>query len=94
MDINHPSPYPVPYDFDYSGFVNATYAVPPEGLDIENVRERRFLGYCRTEAEFQEVFDQFIAKENDVYQIIDDFPYLNQKIKKDEKAKPLIPSCG
>jgi hypothetical protein len=33
-------PYLVPYDFDYSGLVNAEYAVPFESIPIENVRVR------------------------------------------------------
>jgi len=37
---------PVPYDFDYSGFVDAPYAVPPDGLKVESVRERLYRGYC------------------------------------------------
>lgn len=37
---------PVPYDFDYSGLVDAPYAVPPEGIDVGSVRARRYRGYC------------------------------------------------
>lgn len=37
---------PVPYDFDFSGLVDAPYASPPEGLPIDNVRERTYRGYC------------------------------------------------
>lgn len=37
---------PVPYDFDYSGLVDAPYAVPPEGFPIDNVRQRAYRGYC------------------------------------------------
>ena len=37
---------PVPYDFDYSGLVDAPYAVPPEGFPINNVRQRSYRGYC------------------------------------------------
>ena len=37
---------PVPYDFDYSGLVDAPYAVPPEGFPINNVRQRNYRGYC------------------------------------------------
>jgi hypothetical protein len=33
-------PVVVPYDFDYAGIVDAYYAVPNEGLEIENVRQR------------------------------------------------------
>jgi hypothetical protein len=37
---------PIPYDFDFSGYVNAPYATPPAELDINNVRQRVFRGYC------------------------------------------------
>jgi hypothetical protein len=37
---------PIPYDFDYSGFVNPPYAVPPEQLNIRSVRDRLYRGYC------------------------------------------------
>lgn len=35
----------VPYDFDYSGLVDAPYAVPPDGSDT-SVRRRDYQGYC------------------------------------------------
>ncbi len=35
----------VPYDFDYSGLVDAPYAVPPDGSDT-SVRKRDYQGYC------------------------------------------------
>ena len=37
---------PVPYDFDFSGFVNAPYATPPDLLKLANVRQRQYRGYC------------------------------------------------
>ena len=36
----------IPYDFDYSGFVNAPYATPPEQLKINDVKQRFYRGYC------------------------------------------------
>jgi hypothetical protein len=33
----------VPYDFDFSGFVNASYAVPTTGSGLRNVRERNLM---------------------------------------------------
>jgi len=38
--------FPVPYDFDYSGLVNAPYAVPPAQVPVRNVRTRRYRGFC------------------------------------------------
>lgn len=41
----------VPYDFDFSGFVDAPYAVPAEGVRVSNVRTRFYRGFCRHNAE-------------------------------------------
>ncbi|WP_114226622.1 MULTISPECIES: hypothetical protein [Sphingomonas] len=37
---------PVPYDFDFSGLVNAPYATPPAGVPVSSVRSRLYRGYC------------------------------------------------
>jgi hypothetical protein len=40
------STIPIPYDFDFSGYVNTPYATPPAELDISDVRQRFYRGYC------------------------------------------------
>lgn len=40
--------YPVPFDFDLSGLVNAKYAKPAEGVRIRKVTQRIYRGYCRS----------------------------------------------
>jgi len=75
-------PIPVPYDFDYSGFVDAPYAIPPELLGIESVTTRVYRGYCRTDDEFQEVFDQFIEKKDEIIALISESQLLDEKSKK------------
>jgi hypothetical protein len=42
---------PVPYDFDFSGFVDAPYATPPDELHIASVRQRVYRGYCAHNAD-------------------------------------------
>ncbi len=37
---------PIPYDFDFSGLVNAPYATPPDQLKLSSVRQRQYRGYC------------------------------------------------
>ena len=37
---------PIAYDFDYSGFVAPPYAVPPDQLKINDVKQRFYRGYC------------------------------------------------
>jgi hypothetical protein len=40
--------YPVPYDFDRTGLVNAKYAKPADGARIRKVTSRLYRGYCRS----------------------------------------------
>ncbi|MDT0553422.1 hypothetical protein [Urechidicola vernalis] len=40
-------PIGIPYDFDYSGWVNTSYATPPDVVKISSVRTRVFRGLCR-----------------------------------------------
>ena len=72
----------VSYDFDYSGLVNATYAVPADQLDLNSVRERRYLGICRSEETFIDDLKEFADKKEDFYRVINEFQYLNPRIKK------------
>ena len=72
----------VPYDFDYSGLVNAHYALPAEPLGLKSVRERRYLGACRSDDEIRERIKQFSEKKAEFYRIINEFEYLSEKDKK------------
>jgi hypothetical protein len=73
----------VPYDFDYSGLVNADYAVPAEGLRIESVRERIYLGRCRTEEEHLKSLMEFSEKKEEFYRVIQDFSLIHEKTRKE-----------
>ena len=55
--------YTVPYDFDYSGLVNAHYAVPMKALGLSSVQQRLYRGPCKTEAEVQEALKPFLEKQ-------------------------------
>ena len=55
--------YTVPYDFDYSGLVDAHYAVPAKGLPIASVRDRLYRGPCKSEAEVNEALKPFREKQ-------------------------------
>lgn len=50
--------YPIPFDFDWSGLVNAPYARPDYRLGTRSVRERVWRGPCMS----QELTDLMIAK--------------------------------
>ncbi len=53
---------PVPYDFDYSGLVDAPYAIQPEGLPITSVRQRLYRGYCAHISQARAIAAQVAAR--------------------------------
>ena len=77
-----PLPYVIPYDFDYSGFVNTDYAIPDSKLNISSVRERLYRGFPRTIDEINETLDIFREKKESIYSLISNYPLLTSKTKK------------
>jgi hypothetical protein len=73
----------IPHDFDWTGVVNASYAVPAENIGTENVRERYFVGVCRSKDVYNKDLDLFLAKKEDFYKVINECPYITPKVKKD-----------
>jgi hypothetical protein len=76
----------IPYDFDYTGLVNANYAVPGEQgqeLGIEHVRERYYLGPCRSREVHQEVMDELASKKEEILAYIRNFEYLEERERED-----------
>ena len=58
-----PSRYiPVPYDFDFSGFVDAPYALPPDRISVPNVRTRLYRGQCTLNAGARAAAADLVAK--------------------------------
>ncbi len=60
---------PLPFDFDWSGLVNAPYARPNERLGIRSVRERRFWGICRPREELEAAFLIFNEQRETIYDL-------------------------
>lgn len=73
----------VPYDFDWTGLVNASYAVPAEITGTITVRERIFLGVCRDKEVYRKDLEEFLILKEEFYRVITDFPYLNARQKTD-----------
>jgi hypothetical protein len=68
---------PVPYDFDFSGIVDARYAVPPPDIAaqhrIRTVRQRLFRGFCRPELEHGWVSELFLSKRAEIEELYRSF---------------------
>lgn len=75
-----------PYDFDFSGVVNAEYAKPNADIQQKNVRERIYIGANWSAAEWSQTIDLFKAKYQEIMTTVDQFEFLNNKAKKDIKS--------
>ncbi len=62
---------PVPYDFDYSGLVNAEYATPHPDLPIRDVSERFFQWRGKTDKGLAEAVDLFLSKKSHLLSIVE-----------------------
>jgi len=87
---------PLPYDFDMSGLVNASYAVVSNvqntTLDIANVQQRAYRGFKRDKKLFQEVRQLFLDKRSEIDNLIESLKIHFEDKKSHEKAKEYIKS--
>ena len=73
---------PIPYDFDYTGMVNPSYARPDARYKQKKITDRYFLGDERNLEELSPIFELFKEKESSFKKIINDFEYLPKKERK------------
>jgi len=59
--------FAVPYDWDFSGAINAPYASPPEQLPIKTVRERLYRGYCQPDSILSGALGRFQSSKDSIY---------------------------
>ena len=74
----------IPYDFDYSGLVDTPYALPPTGINVPNVRVRRYRGFCQHNEQAQAFAATLLARRAELLAIVDATPQLNDASR--EKA--------
>lgn len=58
---------PLAYDFDMTGMVMPPYAQVSSLVDIKNVSDRLFRGFCRDEEMMTSIRNEFLAKEDLIY---------------------------
>jgi hypothetical protein len=75
-------PYVIAYDFDFAGLVNASYAIPNEGLGITTVTERLYRGFARTMDELQANLDIFKAKKDAIMFYLNNCSLISTRVKK------------
>jgi len=70
---------PIPYDFDFSGVIGTSYALPDTRLPIESVRQRCWRGPGRTQEELAPVFEIFNEKKEEIYTMYRNFSHLSER---------------
>lgn len=81
-DSTHP-PFPIPYDFDHAGIVDASYAGPAPELGINSDRDRLYRGYCETDMKnFAETFKLYNQLKDSIYNLFKNCPMLSKQYVK------------
>ncbi len=69
----------VPYDFDFSGLVNAAYAKPNRNVGQETITQRVFMGNAPSNRTAMQNY--FQSKKSDMYEVINNFKFLNWDVQ-------------
>jgi len=75
----------VPYDFDFSGLVNAPYAIPNPNFKLTSVRDRVMQCKFKSEEELEKVIELFLNKKETVLNFCGNFKALPKSSRKDIK---------
>lgn len=73
----------IPYDFDYSGMVNASYAAAHESLGLSSVTVRFYQGWCHTEEEVREQLKIFLEQKENILAMPGKIEGMNEKTIKE-----------
>lgn len=84
----------LPYDFDMSGLVNASYAtisgMENMEVNITEVTQRVYKGYKRDEGLLQRVRKEYIASKDGIFKVIEDLKEYFQNRSQYEQAKEFV----
>jgi hypothetical protein len=85
---------PVPYDFDMSGLVDASYAVvsqiAKEELPITDVKQRMYRGFKRDPQIYKEIRQQYLDKKGDMLAVFDKYESIFYDDREFRMAKQFI----
>jgi hypothetical protein len=72
---------PIPYDFDFSGLVDATYAKPNPKLPIRRVTRRLYRGICEHNAHVGAAVSRFRENEDAIKQLVSSMDGLDETMR-------------
>lgn len=67
---------PVPFDFDFAGVINTTYAIPSSEIPITDVRQRYFKGSCREIEDYGPTIQLFNDQKERLFELYMSFEHL------------------
>lgn len=73
---------PVPYDFDFSGLVNATYAAPPTQVPVRDVRDRYYYGLCQPRPILDAAIEHVRSKRDEIIALLQDSQELDNGLRR------------
>jgi hypothetical protein len=76
--------FPIPYDFDYAGLIDARYAEVNERLGVRDVRDRLYRGLCRPREDLDATLQRFNVQQAAIIQVFQEHPGLTDDSR--EKA--------
>jgi hypothetical protein len=74
---------PIPYDFDFSGLVNAPYAIPKSDFQLKSIRDRKFMGHIPSDNSLNPTFSYYRSNKKELIRKIYKFSYLSEASKVD-----------
>jgi hypothetical protein len=74
--------FPIPYDFDMSGIVDAKYASPNPKLGIRSVKQRLYRGRCEHNDQIGDTVALFAERKSRIYDTIESLPALDDRDKR------------
>jgi len=72
---------PIPFDFDMSGLVNATYAAPPSHLPIRDVRFPYYTGLCHPPGVLDGAIAHALSKREEIIALFENTKELDPKVR-------------
>lgn len=74
--------FPVPYDFDITGIVDAPYATPNPEFRLRNIRDRLYRGRCVNNEHLASTIRHFTEAKPALYALIADEPNLDRSSRR------------
>jgi hypothetical protein len=78
--------YTVPYDFDLSGLVNTSYAIPDRSFGLKTVRDRLYRGPCTPVEEVEPVLKNFRQHKDEILALYESLPELDKDYRREARG--------